>query len=133
MLLFFISRYFILTLLLLLLTAFFHVVQPLKIGFLTDVLAPPLLSIALVYWYKSHGHSVDLHQRARLSAYLAMVSAFLQGFSVFLAFNEPTFKMTEALLSIVSVVIFHTLMIYFALGFAIERVKGKAERAVASS
>ncbi|WP_337878640.1 hypothetical protein [Rheinheimera sp.] len=122
MLMFFLPRYLALTILVLLGVALLHAVQPVRLGFVADVLAPPLLCLWLVPWYQAQHQNLQLTDRPRLTYGLAMLDALVQAALVFISVGSvQTSGLSDAVLSFFSVVVFHTLMIYFALGYAISK------------
>ncbi|MFC4655016.1 MULTISPECIES: hypothetical protein [Rheinheimera] len=122
MLLFFLPRYLALSIVVLLGVALLHAVQPVRLGFVADVLAPPLLCLWLVRWYQGQHPPLQLSDRPRLTYGLAMLDALLQAALVFISVGSmQAIALSDAVLSFFSVVVFHTLMIYFALGYTISK------------
>lgn len=122
MLLFFLPRYLVLTLLVLFAVALLNAIQPVKLGFVADVLAPPLLCLLLVRWYQGREPALTLTSRNTLTYALAMLDAILQAGLIFISVGAAqALPFFDALLSFFSVVLFHTLMIYFALGYGISK------------
>jgi len=119
---YFLSRYFIFTLLLLLGVALLNAIQPVPLGFIVDVIAPPALCLLIARGYYRSATLLTTSERARLVYALAIVDALLQFSLIFIQIGTgQPISYSDALLSFFGVVVFHTLMIHFALRYASEQ------------
>ena len=121
MLLFILSRFFIFQLIILLLLALANYFSPLKLGFVQDVLLLPLLTIYLVYNYcKAHQSFLTTAEKTKVFYALVLSDALIQSVLTFVSPQGmiPVTSFANAALSYAGIMVFHSLMIYFAIGYS---------------
>lgn len=121
MLPFIISRFFAIQLLVLLALALANYFSAIKLGFVQDVLLLPALTVFLVYQYsKKQNAAFTAEQNQQVIYALILSDALIQAV---LTFSSPTGiiaieHFTDAALTYAAVMVFHSLMIYFAVGYS---------------
>jgi hypothetical protein len=121
MLSFILSRFFAIQILVLLALALANYFSPLKLGFIQDVLLLPALTLLLVYQYcKKQNAFLTNEQSQKLIYALILSDALIQAV---LTFSSPAGiiaaeHFTKAALTYTAVMVFHSLMIYFAVGYS---------------
>jgi hypothetical protein len=121
MLLFILSRFFVFQLIILLLLALANYFSPLKLGFVQDVLLLPLLTIYLVYTYcRAHQGFLTSAEKTKVFYGLVLSDALIQSVLIFVSPQGmiPVTSFTSAALSYAGIMVFHSLMIYFAIGYS---------------
>ena len=121
MLSFILSRFFAIQLLVLLALALGNYFSPLKLGFVQDVLLLPALTLFLVYHYcKKQKAFLTQQQSNRVIYALILSDALIQAVLTFSS-NQGIIAaqhFTNAALTYAAVMVFHSLMIYFAVGYS---------------
>jgi hypothetical protein len=121
MLSFIISRFFAIQILVLLALALANYFSPLKLGFIQDVLLLPALTLFLVYHYcKKQNAFLTQQQSHRVIYALILSDALIQAVLTFSS-NQGIIAaqhFTNAALTYAAVMVFHSLMIYFAVGYS---------------
>ena len=121
MLSFILSRFFAIQLLVLLALALGNYFSPLKLGFIQDVLLLPALTLFLVYHYcKKQNAFLTQQQSHRVIYALILSDALIQAVLTFSS-NQGIIAaqhFTNAALTYAAVMVFHSLMIYFAVGYS---------------
>jgi hypothetical protein len=121
MLSFIISRFFAIQILVLLALALANYFSAIKLGFIQDVLLLPALTIFLVYQYcKKQNALLTTEQSQKVIYALILSDALIQAV---LTFSSPqgiivAQHFTNAALTYAAVMVFHSLMIYFAVGYS---------------
>ncbi len=120
MLVFIISRFFAIQFLVLLALALANYFSAIKLGFVQDLLLLPALTVFLVYQYsKKQNAALTAAQSQNVIYALILSDALIQAV---LTFSSPTGLIavqhfTDAALTYAAVMVFHSLMIYFAVGY----------------
>lgn len=120
MLSFFISRFFAIQILVLLALALANYFSAIKLGFIQDLLLLPALTLFLVYQYSKKQNAVLTTEQSQKVVYALILSdALLQAV---LTFSSPqgiiaAQHFTNAALTYAAVMVFHSLMIYFAVSY----------------
>ncbi|MGY5799158.1 hypothetical protein [Rheinheimera faecalis] len=121
MLSFIISRFFAIQILVLLTLALANYFSAIKLGFIQDLLLLPLLTIFLVYHYcKKQNALLTTEQSQKVIYALILSDALIQAV---LTFSSPqgiiaAQHFINAALTYAAVMVFHSLMIYFAVGYS---------------
>lgn len=121
MLSFIISRFFAIQILVLLTLALANYFSAIKLGFIQDLLLLPLLTIFLVYHYcKKQNALLTTEQSQKVIYALILSDALIQAV---LTFSSPQGIIAaqyfiNAALTYAAVMVFHSLMIYFAVGYS---------------
>lgn len=120
MLPFIISRFFAIQILILLVLALANYFSAIKLGFVQDVLLLPALTVFLVYQYSKKQSAVLTTEQSQKVIYALILSDAL--IQAVLTFSSPTGiiavqHFTDAALTYAAVMVFHSLMIYFAVGY----------------
>lgn len=120
MLSFIISRFFAIQILVLLALALANYFSAIKLGFIQDLLLLPVLTIYLVYRFsKKQNAFLNAEQSQKVIYALIISDALIQAV---LTFSSNTgliaaHHFTDAALTYAAVMVFHSLMIYFAVGY----------------
>jgi len=120
MLSFFISRFFAIQILVLLALALANYFSAIKLGFIQDLLLLPALTLFLVYQYSKKQNAVLTTEQSQKVVYALILSdALLQAV---LTFSSPqgiiaAQHFTNAAFTYAAVMVFHSLMIYFAVSY----------------
>ena len=120
MLPFIISRFFAIQILILLALALANYFSAIKLGFVQDVLLLPALTVFLVYQYSKKQSAVLTTEQSQKVIYALILSDAL--IQAVLTFSSPAGiiavqHFTNAALTYAAVMVFHSLMIYFAVGY----------------
>jgi hypothetical protein len=121
MLSFIISRFFAFQILVLLVLALANYFSAIKLGFIQDVLLLPALTVYLVYQYsKKQNAFLTTEQSQKVIYALILSDALIQAV---LTFSSPqgiiaSEHFVNAALTYAAVMVFHSLMIYFAVGYS---------------
>ncbi len=120
MLPFIISRFFAIQILILLVLALANYFSAIKLGFVQDVLLLPALTVFLVYQYSKKQSAVLTTEQSQKVIYALILSDSL--IQAVLTFSSPAGiiavqHFTDAALTYAAVMVFHSLMIYFAVGY----------------
>ena len=121
MLSFMISRFFAIQILALLILALANYFSALKFGFIQDVLLLPAVTLFLAYQYsKKQNSPLSPEQSYKVVYALIVCDALIQAVLTFSspAGIIPAEHFTDVALSYASVMVFHSLMIYFAVGYS---------------
>ena len=121
MLSFIISRFFAIQILVLLTLALANYFSAIKLGFIQDLLLLPLLTIFLVYHYCKKQNALLTTEQSRKVIYALILSDAL--IQAVLTFSSPqgiiaAKHFINAALTYAAVMVFHSLMIYFAVGYS---------------
>lgn len=121
MLSFILSRFFAIQILVLLALALANYFSPLKLGFIQDVLLLPALTLLLVYQYCKKQNAFLTNEQSQKLIYALILSDGL--IQAVLTFSSPAGiiaveHFTNAALTYAAVMVFHSLMIYFAVGYS---------------
>ncbi len=121
MLVFILSRFFAIQILVLLALALANYFSAIKLGFVQDLLLLPALTVVLVYQYsKKQKMALSTEQSQKVIYALILSNALIQAV---LTFSSPSGiiavqHFTDAAITYAAVIVFHSLMIYFAVGYS---------------
>lgn len=121
MLVFILSRFFAIQILVLLALALANYFSAIKLGFVQDLLLLPALTVFLVYQYsKKQKMALSTEQSQKVIYALILSNALIQAV---LTFSSPSGiiavqHFTDAAITYAAVIVFHSLMIYFAVGYS---------------